>query len=101
MFVAAASMISGYSSLTVRSRPAFLRLRAFRGWPRTNWPLAALLETSQYQDPLCSICQNHVSPSRVFSTIAIGKYFSEDQLPMLPAVLAKSQISVINGIRGM
>ena len=46
---ASASMISGYSSLTVRNRVAFLRLRAFNGWPRTNWPLEALLpRSSQY-----------------------------------------------------
>ena len=46
---ASALMISGYNSLTVRSRPAFLRLRAFNGCPRTNWPLAALLpRSSQY-----------------------------------------------------
>ena len=36
--------ISGVKiELTVRSRPAFLRLRAFNGWPRTNWPLASVI----------------------------------------------------------
>ena len=43
---ASASMISGNSSLAVRSRSALRRLRAFSGWPRTNWPLAALLPRS-------------------------------------------------------
>jgi len=45
----------------------------------------AALEISQYHDPLCSSCQNQVTPKRVFSAIAMGKYFSVDQLPMLPA----------------
>ena len=43
------------------------------------------MEISQYQEPLCSICQNQVTPRRLFSTIAMGRYFSDDQLPMLPA----------------
>ena len=48
-------------------------------------PLSARFETSQYHEPLCSICQNHATPSLVFSTTAMGRYFSVDQLPTLAA----------------
>jgi len=41
-----ASVISGNSSLTVRSRFALRRPHAFSGCPRTNWQFAALLPRS-------------------------------------------------------
>src|ERR1019366_1608582 len=42
-FSSAKSITSGYNSATVRRRSADGLLRPFNGWPRTNWPEAALV----------------------------------------------------------
>ena len=42
----AAFAISGYKSTIVRRRIALWRFRRFKGWPKTNWPVSALLPIS-------------------------------------------------------
>ena len=45
-------------------------------------------ESSQCQAPLCSICQNQVTPSSRFSAIASGSHDMVDQLPRLENEIA-------------
>src|ERR1700722_7660971 len=54
------------------------------GAPRYAYTtFAEVSESPQGQDPLCSICQNQVTPSFLFSIRPMGRYCCVDQVPRL------------------